>query len=121
MVTPYVGEVNDILIKYIQSSGPYEVTRLITFNLIHDSDVASVSCDSIKEAAVQVGQHGDVDTVFISCTSLRTKDVCVKVEKIIHKPVISSNIALAWHIIRLVKCHKDISSDYGLLFSKLLK
>ena len=121
LVTPYIGAVNDILLKYIQSNGPYEVTQLITFNLIHDSDVASVSCNSIKEAAVQIGQSKDVDAVFISCTSLRTKDVCVKVEEIIHKPVISSNMALAWHTIRLVKCDKDMSSEYGLLFRKFLE
>ena len=33
LVTPYIGPVNDILIRYIQNHGPYQVTRLVSFNL----------------------------------------------------------------------------------------
>ena len=46
LVTPYIGAVNNILIDYIQQHG-YLVTNLTSFDLIHDSDVASVSCNSI--------------------------------------------------------------------------
>ena len=48
ILTPYIGPVNDILSEYIQSKGDFTVTRLSSFNLIHDSDVASVAVSSIK-------------------------------------------------------------------------
>eukprot|EP00092_Neocalanus_flemingeri_P010712 GFUD01011538.1.p1 GENE.GFUD01011538.1~~GFUD01011538.1.p1 ORF type:complete len:289 (-),score=66.84 GFUD01011538.1:65-931(-) len=118
LVTPYIGEVNEILIKYMEENGPWKVTNLITFNLIKDSDVASVTTESIKEAAIKVGQMEDVDTVFISCTNLRTSQVVSEVEKMIGKPVTSSNLAMAWHIIRLMDIKTDISNMYGALFGK---
>ena len=118
LVTPYIGEVNDILIKYIESRGPWEVTNLVTFNLIMDKDVASVSVNSIKEAALDVGRMDNVDTVFISCTNLRTATIVSEVEKIIGKPVTSSNMAMAWDMLRLAGVTMDLSKDFGTLFAK---
>merc|ERR1719341_1671933 len=54
LVTPYIGEVNDILIKYMEDNGPWKVTNLVSFNLIQDKDVANVTKESIKEAAIKV-------------------------------------------------------------------
>ena len=121
LVTPYIGEVNDILIKYMENSGAWEVTNLVTFNLIQDKDVASVSVDSIKEAAVKVGKMDNVDTVFISCTNLRTTTVVGEVEKMIGKPVTSSNLAMAWHILRQTGVTTDLSNNFGALFAKQTK
>ena len=118
LVTPYIGEVNDTLIKYMEKSGPWEVTNLVTFNLIQNKDVASVSVDSIKEAAVKVGKMDNVDTVFISCTNLRTTNVVCEVEKMIGKPVTSSNLAMTWHILRLTGVTTDLSKNFGTLFAK---
>ena len=118
LVTPYIGEVNDILINYMEKYGPWKVTNLVSFNLIRDADVASVTAESIKEAAIKVGQMEDVDTVFISCTNLRTSKVVADVEKIIGKPVTSSNLSMAWHIMRLTGVKTDLSNSYGTLFSK---
>ena len=56
LVTPYIGEVNDILIKYIEAAGDCRVTALLSFNLGKDSEVASVTEETIKTAALTVGQ-----------------------------------------------------------------
>ena len=122
LVTPYIGPVNDILIRYLQSHGPYKVTRLISFNLIHDSDVAAVSSDSIVAAAKEVVREGEVDVVFISCTSLRTVgQVIAQVEAETGVMCTSSNSAMAWHIARLLGCNNDLSQTHGKLWGKLLQ
>ena len=122
LVTPYIGAVNDILIRYIQSHGPYQVTRLVSFNLIHDSDVAAVTCDSIVTAAKEVVAEGEVDVVFISCTSLRTVDeVITRVEAETGAAATSSNSAMAWHIARMLGCNTDLSQTHGKLWGKLLQ
>ena len=122
LVTPYIGAVNDILIRYIQSHGPYQVTRLVSFNLIHDSDVAAVTCDSIVSAAKEVVKEVEVDVVFISCTSLRTVDeVITRVEAETGAAATSSNSAMAWHIARLLGCKTDLSQTHGKLWGKLLQ
>ena len=122
LVTPYIGAVNDILISYIQSHGPYQVNRLVSFNLIHDSDVASVSCDSIVSAAKEVVAEGEVDVVFISCTSLRTVgQVITRVEAETGVACTSSNSAMAWHIARMLGCNTDLSQTHGKLWGTVLR
>ena len=122
LVTPYIGPVNDILIRYLQSHGPYKVTSLVSFNLIHDSDVAAVSSDSIVAAAKEVVSEGEVDAVFISCTSLRTVgQVITQVEAETGVVCTSSNSAMAWHIARLLGCNSDLSQTHGKLWGKLLQ
>jgi maleate isomerase len=48
---------------------------------------------------------------------LRALDIIEKAEKIIGKPVTSSNHALAWHLLRLAGVD-DILDDHGQLFKK---
>jgi maleate isomerase len=48
---------------------------------------------------------------------LRALDIIEKAEKIIGKPVTSSNHALAWHLLRLAGID-DILDEYGQLFKK---
>ena len=61
LVTPYIGEVNQILINYIEAAGDYKVTSLLSFNLGKDSEVASVTVESIKSAAIIMGMQDQVD------------------------------------------------------------
>jgi maleate isomerase len=44
-------------------------------------------------------QH--VDGIFVACTSLRTIDIIAEVEAEIGKPMLASNPAQAWHLLRL--------------------
>ena len=121
LVTPYIGSVNDILINYIQSRSSYKVTRLVSFNLVHDSDVAAVSGESVISAARDVVREGEVEVVFISCTSLQTvTQVITKVEAETGVACTSSNSAMAWHIARMLECNLDLSHKYGRLWGKLL-
>ena len=93
---------------------------LLSFNLATDPEVAAVSEASIEEAAVAAAARPGVDTVFISCTSLRTCRAAARAERRTGKPVTSSNMAMAWHILRLLGHTTDLSSQYGSLFSKPL-
>ena len=53
-----------------------------------------------------------------ACYSLRTMKVVGEVENIIGKPVTSSNMAMAWDMMRLVGTKSNQSDSYGVLFSK---
>ena len=61
----------------------------------------------------------DVDAVFVSCTSIRLAESVGKLERRIGKPVISSNIATAWHCLRLAG-YDDEVHGFGELFSRPL-
>jgi maleate isomerase len=67
---------------------------------------------------LQIGARDDCDGVFVSCTSLRALQVIAKAEAQLGKPVVSSNQALAWHLMRLAGMN-DSPLEAGQLFNHL--
>lgn len=45
----------------------------------------------------------DAEGVFISCTNFRTLEVVARLEKELQKPVVSSNTATFWALMRMRK------------------
>lgn len=115
LVTPYVAEVSAAMIELLDSNG-IEVTNFGSFEQQEDATVARISPESIYDAICEIGSADDVDAVFVSCTNLRTFDVIKRAESHIGKPVISSNQALAWHMLELSEL-KEPNSGPGRLFT----
>jgi maleate isomerase len=100
LVTPYPVDVTLEMQANLQAGG-YETTAVATFGQSDDFTVARISADSILKAVVQIGAREDCEGVFVSCTSLRALQIIPQAEAALGKPVISSNQALAWHMMRL--------------------
>ena len=82
----------------------------------NDLEVGKINEASILDAAIVVGQDPRCDSVFISCTSLRSARVIALAEEKLGKPVTASNHALAWHLLRLAGV-ADQQAGAGLLFT----
>lgn len=113
VVTPYVAEVSETLRLRLAEAG-FETCALASFEQIEDAAVARITPESICDALVSTASEANVDAVFASCTSLRTADVICKAEEKLGIPVISSNQALAWHMMRLAGL-KDAPAALGRL------
>jgi maleate isomerase len=100
LVTPYPVDVTMEMQANLQAAG-FETTAVATFGQSDDFTVARISTDSILRAVTHIGARNDCDGVFVSCTSLRALQIIGEAEGAIGKPVISSNQALAWHMMRL--------------------
>ncbi len=100
LVTPYAVDVTLEMQANLREAG-FEINAVATFNQSDDFTVARITSDSILSAILQIGARDDCDGVFVSCTSLRALAVIAKAEAELGKPVISSNQALAWHLMRL--------------------
>jgi maleate isomerase len=100
LVTPYPVDVTLEMQANLQAAG-YETTAVATFGQSDDFTVARISADSILQAVKQIGARDDCEGVFVSCTSLRALQVIPRAEAALGKPVVSSNQALAWHMMRL--------------------
>ncbi|QEX22539.1 Asp/Glu racemase [Hypericibacter adhaerens] len=114
LLTPYIEAVNQRFRGYIEGRG-LEVTVMGSFNHENDNEVARISTASIRDAMIELAQEPTVDGIFVSCTSLRVADIVEEVEQKIGKPVTSSNLALAWHCLRLAGI-EDRLPGYGQLF-----
>lgn len=115
VLTPYRQDVNDAVANYIENKG-FNIVAFGSFNEENDNRAAKISTDSIKRAAIELGQHDMVDLVFISCTNLRIAPVITQIEETIGKPVTSSNHAMAWHCLRLAGI-EDRNPKFGRLFT----
>ncbi len=99
LLTPYVPEVSQAMIDNLEGDG-FSVTSSASFFEAEDPNVARISNESVLKAMLDVG-HEECDVVFASCTNLRTAGVLDEAQRILGKPVVSSNSALMWHMLQL--------------------
>ena len=96
-VSPYSATVTEVLKNYLEKKG-FEITNIICFEEDNDSVVAKISEHDTLRAIVDVNNSSN-EAVFASCTNLKTFNIINEAESIIKKPVISSNLALAWNML----------------------
>lgn len=100
LVTPYAPAVTVEMQRNLAEAG-FETGAVASFNQTDDFTVARISSQSILDAILVVGQRDSCQAVIVSCTSLRVLPVLAEAEARLGKPVISSNQATAWHMMRL--------------------
>ena len=59
----------------------------------------------------------DADGIFITCTNFRCSDVIEEIERDAGIPVVTSNQATAWHLMKLLGIN-DVVEGYGQLLRK---
>ena len=99
-ITPYIADVSAAMRQNLEQAG-FEVTAFGSFEQSEEQVVARIDAVSVHRAILDVGATDPCDAVFVSCTNLRTQDVIPEAEAALGKPVISSNQALAWHMLQL--------------------
>ncbi len=110
--TPYLEDVNQKEKQYLENQG-FHVTDILGLNLEKDSDMIRVRPDVIEQLAHSV-DSGAADAVFISCGALRSIEVIERLEDALNKPVICSNQAMAWDVLRKAGVDDQIAG-YGRL------
>lgn len=103
LVTPYVPEVTAPMRAHLERHG-IETLSEVSFGQADDRTVARISEASTLEAmrrAVAAAREAGVEAVFASCTNLRSFGVIGAAEAELGLPVVSSNQALMWHMLRL--------------------
>ena len=118
LITPYLDDINRRLRGYIQNGG-FKVPIMGSWNEPEDENVGRITPDSIKEIVLKLGRSDLVDTVFISCTSVRALGIIKTAEEELGKPVLSSNLVLGWHCLRLAGVNDGLP-QFGSLFEKTL-
>lgn len=96
-VTPYVESVSAAMRALLVANG-LEITAFASFEEGDDRVVARISPESILASIETVAGQAECDAVFVSCTNLRVAGIAAEAERRIGRPVISSNLALAWHM-----------------------
>lgn len=100
LIAPYADAINRRMREHLLDHG-FEVPVMGSWNLGNDNDVARLSPASVRAAVLELGAQAGVEAVFVSCTSVRLVAQVEALEHALGKPVVSSNLAAAWHCLRL--------------------
>ena len=112
VATPYLDEINQREAEYMTAAG-FEITNIQGLNLEKDSDMIRVRPEFLAEFAASADTQ-DADALFISCGALRSLDIVDALEQRIGKPVICSNQAMMWDVLRRAGIDDRIAG-YGTL------
>ncbi len=99
-VTPYVAAVTAAMRARLEEAG-LEIAGYGSFEEGEDRVVASISEASTLTAVKTVAGMAPCDAVFASCTNLRGFGIIEQAEAATGVPVLTSNLALGWHMLRL--------------------
>ena len=115
LLTPYVNEINHAMRRAMLASG-IEIPVMGSFNIADDNAVARLDRASLRRAVLTLAGHPSVDGVFVSCTNVAVAEQVQELEQLIGRPVVSSNLATAWHAVRLAGV-EDSRSGFGRLLT----
>ncbi|MEM6465217.1 MAG: aspartate/glutamate racemase family protein, partial [Pseudomonadota bacterium] len=96
LVSPYTVDIAQPVRAAFEEAG-FVVDRAVSFCEADERNVSRIDPNSLAAAAKEV-RGAKTDAVFLSCTNLRTLDLIAVLEEALACPVISSNLALAWHL-----------------------
>jgi maleate cis-trans isomerase len=111
---PYLEEVAKVAMKFVEDNG-IMVQKAEWMNL-GGFEIHRVSKEKLWQLAKKVDTPRS-EALFISCTSLHTFELIERLEIDLRKPVITSNQATIWNMLRLAGI-KDKVEGYGQLLSQ---
>lgn len=101
VLTPYTEEVNKVLRSFLEYNG-LDVVALERMNENLDQSELSLAAPSQISQAVAGVNRTSSDTIFVSCANLPVTKYIRDIEKLVGKPVITSNQATMWGVLRLI-------------------
>jgi len=112
MAMAYVEQVARTAVKFVQDNG----VKVLNAKWLNKTgiDIAEVSKETLYHLAREVDDP-ESEALFISCVNLHTIEIIETLENELQKPVITSNQATLWNILRLANI-RDKIRGYGQLF-----
>ena len=114
VATPYQEELNIKEKEFLEWHG-YDVISMKGLGR-RGPEIADVPAKCVYDLAKEVFRP-KADGVFISCTDLRTLDILEALEHDLSRPVVSSNQATMWMMLRQVSIREPITG-YGTLLAR---
>ncbi|NIO49191.1 MAG: maleate cis-trans isomerase [Candidatus Aminicenantes bacterium] len=112
VATPYIEEINELEKSFLEQN-KIDVLNIKGLGIAQNREVGSknpnVACELAKEVYKQEAQG-----IFISCTNFKTIEVIDKLEKELGVPVVSSNTATLWAMMKKASTKRKLRK-YGRL------
>ncbi len=101
VVTPYPLDITASTTAFLEAHG-MRVAAVDTYNCHASRDISNIAPESVAQRVTALHEaHPEIDAVFISCTNMATFPVIESLEKSLGVPVVTSNSATLWAVMRL--------------------
>ena len=117
IATPYIEEINELEHRFLEQNGK-EVLRIKGLGIIRNREVGNKEPGAAYELAREVFVP-EAQGIFISCTNFRTIEVIGRLEEELKVPVLSSNTATFWAMMKKAGVKKRLEG-FGRLFSSMI-
>ncbi len=112
LATPYIEEVTDREIGFLQKSG-FEIVNHQSLGIKENLKIGKLTPNEAAALAMKA-DSSLAEAIFISCTNFRTFEALLVLEGQLAKPVISSNSATLWATLKALDA--KIALNLGKLF-----
>ena len=113
VATPYTDEINILEGKFLEQSG-FTIVKIEGLGITDNLEIGRQKPENISRMAELVDTLQS-EGIFLSCTNLPTIEVIASLEKKLGKPVVSSNTATMWFMLKRIG-YKHAVEGYGSLF-----
>jgi maleate isomerase len=114
IATPYLPELNEIEQAFFEASG-FQVPGIVGKGCGTDREIGRLEpVDAAK--LVAIANCPGADTIFVSCTNFHVVETIAGIETRYRKPVVTSNQAGAWAVLRRIGID-DAIDGYGRLLT----
>lgn len=98
LVTPYLGAINEREAAFLAEEG-VATTSSYGLGIVGNLPKGRLPVDAAARAVLAADTEG-ADAVFVSCTNWRTLECLPDLERRLGRPVVSSNSATGWALLR---------------------
>jgi maleate isomerase len=113
LLTPYIDEVHQREIDYLKAKG-FAVEGSANLGIDTNAKMSELRPETILDWAQQHVSDA-ADACFLSCTAIKSAPVIAELERRSGKPVVTSNQAMIWHLLRSSGITEPVSG-FGMLF-----
>lgn len=115
--SPYLGEINQQAMAFLADEGIETVTCVDIGRELDNYGQGLLPPDEVLELAL-AADHPDAQAIVLSCTDMRSVEIVARAEAALGKPVVTSNQALMFAVLRALRlqCHAGMP---GCLFDRL--
>ena len=117
LVTPYTDDINQKEKDFLELNG-IEVVAMKGLQIVPAEELRTQTAERIIELVLET-DVSESDAVFISCTNVEGFQISEELERKLNKPVLSSNIACMWSMLRAIKYDVHID-NHGILLREHL-
>lgn len=115
VATPYSDELNIVEEKFLKASG-LSIIDMKSLGLSDNIKIGMIDEKTVIQLIMSLN-YKEADGIFISCTNFPTIKVIQRLEDTLRKPIISSNTATLWAMLKKCAIKANIKG-YGMLLEE---